>query len=266
MVIEALKPAIAAQGVFLSLDLINFYRQISQQTLTIVDVETTGVSPHRCRVIEVSVLQASLERGIHWQQTHLINPQVLVPEQITQFTGITQAMVDAAPAPSEVWPGYQEALQTGVLTAHNLNFDYGFLRSEYQHLGLPYTRPPEQQFCTVKLARLLLADLPSRSLPNLVQHFGFQVGAAHRAESDTLACWLLAKHLLTQIQDTPEAKLLRQLDQTWISLEEAALILGCEVAQAGQQLADASLPFKSSRRSQTTLYRRGSVEKLAQRR
>ncbi len=246
----------------MSLDLINFYRQISQRTLTIVDVETTGVSPHRCRVIEVSVLQASLERGIHWQQTHLINPQVRVPEQITQFTGITQAMVDAAPTPAEVWPEYQDILQTGVLTAHNLNFDYSFLRSEYQYLGLPFTRPPEQQFCTVKLARLLLAELPSRSLPNLVQHFGFQVGAAHRAEADTLACWLLAKHLLTQIQDIPEDKLLRQLDQTWIPLQDAALILGCDIAEARQQLEDAGLPFKYSQRTQSNLYRRGSVEKL----
>ncbi len=227
-----------------------------------MDVETTGVSPYRCRVIEVSVLQASLEHGIHWQQTHLINPRVAVPEQITQFTGITQAMVDAAPTPAEVWPKYQDALQTGVLTAHNLNFDYGFLRSEYQNLGLCYTRPTEQQFCTVKLARLLLADLPSRSLPNLVQHFGFQVGAAHRAEADTLACWLLAKHLLTQIQEIPEAKLLKQIDQTWIPIEAAALILGCEIVEARQRLVAAGLPTKYSSRRQTNLYRRGSVEKL----
>ncbi len=246
----------------MSLDLINFYRQISQQTLTIVDIETTGVSPHRCRVIEVSVLQASLADGIHWQQTHLINPQVQVPEQITQFTGITQAMVDAAPMPAEVWPKYQDILQKGVLTAHNLNFDYSFLRSEYQYLGLPYIRPPEQQFCTVKLARLLLADLPSRSLPNLVQHFGFQVGAAHRAEADTLACWLLAKHLLTEMLEIPEAKLLKQLDQSWIPLETAAQILDCQIGEAGQRLAAAGLPTKYAHRRQTNLYRRGSVEKL----
>jgi DNA polymerase III subunit epsilon len=181
---------------------LNFYHQISQETLTVVDVETTGLKAGPCRVIEVSILQGSLAKGIHWQETHLINPEMAVPAEITALTGITQKMVDAAPPAIAIWPQYQDVLQTGILTAHNLGFDYRFLQAEYARLGVPYHRPNGEQFCTVKLSRLLLADLPSRSLPHLVRHFGFEVGAAHRAAADTLACWMLAKHLLTQIQDT----------------------------------------------------------------
>lgn len=243
--------------------LLNFYRQISQQTLTVVDVETTGIKAGLCRVIEVSVLQGSLATGIDWQETHLINPEVPVPAEITRLTGITQEMVDQAPSAIAVWPKYQDCLQTGILTAHNLGFDYRFLQSEYARLGVPYHRPSEKQFCTVKLARLLLADLPSRSLPHLVAHFGFNVGPAHRAAADTLACWMLAKHLLTRIQDTPEAKLLQQINQTWISLTDAAQLLRCEPMQAALLLEQAGISPQPSRRRRTASYARGQVEALA---
>ncbi|WP_421655694.1 exonuclease domain-containing protein [Leptothermofonsia sp. ETS-13] len=81
----------------ISTELLSYYRQISQQLLTVVDVETTGHQAGRDRVIEVSVLQATLADGIQHQQTHLLNPQVTVPFPITRFTGISQAMV---PSPS----------------------------------------------------------------------------------------------------------------------------------------------------------------------
>ena len=137
----------------LSSDLLANYRQISPPNLTVVDVETSGFKPIVGRVIEVSVLQASLSGGIQHQQTHLINPGVEVPAAITRFTGITQEMVDRAAPAAEVGPQYLPLLDTGVLTAHNLSFDYGFLQSEFHHQGITYTRPFNQQFCTVILAR-----------------------------------------------------------------------------------------------------------------
>ncbi|MDX2285474.1 MAG: 3'-5' exonuclease, partial [Bacteroidia bacterium] len=102
---------------------------------------------------------------------------------ITRFTGITQGMVDNAPYSSDVWRDYLPLLSEGVLTAHNLSFDYGFLRSEFNFVDVPYSRSPEEQLCTVKLSRLLLADLPSRSLPYLVEHFGFDVGVSTSREN-----------------------------------------------------------------------------------
>ena len=184
----------------LSTELLAYYRRISQGLLTVVDVETTGHRPPLSRVIEVSVLQATLAEGIQQQQTHLLNPQVKVPASITRFTGISQAMVDAAPISADVWHEYLPLLNTGILTAHNLAFDYGFLKSELNFVDVPFSRPEDEQLCTVILSRLMLPDLPSRSLPNLVEHFGFDVGRSHRAEADTLACWLLAERLLTEIQ------------------------------------------------------------------
>lgn len=207
-------------------DLLAHYRRIAQQPLTVVDVETTGFRPPGARVIELSVLHASLADGIYEQSTHLFNPGVSVPAEITRFTGITQAMVDNASPAEQLWPRYHRRLDDGVLTAHNLSFDYGFLRAELQRHGLAWERPESAQFCTVKLSRLMLADLPSRSLPRLVETFDFKVGASHRAEADTLACWLLAQRLLTELMEASDQGALGLLRQEWIPLSKAAQIVG----------------------------------------
>ena len=245
----------------LSTDLLAFYRQVSQQTFTVVDVETTG---HRasddCRVIEVSVLQATLADGIQQQQTHLVNPQVRVPEMITRFTGIDQAMVDQAPLAAEIWHQYLPLLNAGVLTAHNLAFDYAFLRAEFDHLKIVFSRSPAEQLCTVILARLMLPELPSRSLPNLVEHFQFPVGQSHRAEADTIACWLLAERLLTEVQNESDEALLPRFAKQWLPLGDAAIILGCSGKQARSRLEKAGVVPRLVGRHKTPLYQRGAVE------
>lgn len=246
----------------LSTDLLAFYRQATQQLLTVVDVETTGMGPPAARVTEVSVLQATLQGGIQQQQTHLINSQTKVPAQITRFTGITQAMVDQARPSSEVWPECLPWLSTGILTAHNLAFDYRFIQAEYDFLGINFTRPVNQQFCTVILARLMLPDLPSRSLPDLVRHFDFKVGRSHRAEADAKACWLLAERLLTEIHNETDQAILGRFARQWLPLGDAASILGCTGRQARSRLAQAGIEPRLVGRYKTPLYQRGAVERL----
>ncbi|MBC7970955.1 MAG: 3'-5' exonuclease [Verrucomicrobia bacterium] len=248
--------------IVLSTDLLAFYRRVSQQPLTVVDVETTG---HRanggCRVIEVSVLQATLADGIQHQQTHLVNPEVPVPAMITRFTGIDQAMVDQAPFAEAVWHQYLPLLNAGVLTAHNLAFDYAFLCAEFDQLGIVFSRSPTEQLCTVILARLMLPDLPSRSLPDLVKHFQFPVGHSHRAEADTIACWLLAKRLLTEVQNEPDEVLLPRFAQQWLPLGDTAALLGCSGKQARSRLEKAGVFPKFVGRHKTPMYQRGGVER-----
>ncbi|MBW4469555.1 MAG: 3'-5' exonuclease [Stenomitos rutilans HA7619-LM2] len=247
----------------LSTDLLAFYRRVSQQSFTVVDVETTG---HRasggCRVIEVSVLHATLAEGILHQQTHLVNPQVPVPAMITRFTGIDQAMVDQASLAEEVWHSYLPLLNTGILTAHNLAFDYAFLCAEFDQLGIEFSRSPAEQLCTVILARLMLPDLPSRSLPDLVKHFQFPVGHSHRAEADTIACWLLAERLLTEVQNEPDEVLLKRFVQQWLPLGDAAALLGCSGKQARSRLEKAGVFPKFVGRHKTPMYQRGRVERV----
>lgn len=246
----------------LSTDLLVYYRHISQQPLTVVDVETTGYKPAAGRVIEVSVLQATLADGILCQKTHLINPQVPVPEKITHFTGISQAMVDSAPPAADVWPEYLPLLSTGILTAHNLAFDYSFIKAEFAKVGTKFVRSSTEQLCTVILARLMLPDLPSRSLPDLVQHYQFAVGRSHRAEADTIACWLLAERLLTEIQSEDDDVLLARFARQWLRLSDAADLLGCSDKRARSRLSQAGFEPRKVGRHNTPMYLRGAVEQV----
>lgn len=248
----------------LSIDLLAYYRQVSQQKLTVVDVETTGHFTPEHQVIELSVLQATLEDGIQIHQTNLIDPQTKIPPKISRITGITQDMVDAAQPAAEVLPDYWQLLNSGILTAHNLEFDYSFLQLEYSRLNTLFSRPPNQQLCTVQLARQMLPELRSRSLPDLVRHFQFQVGTSHRAEADTLACWLLAKRLLTEILNEDDAILLARFAKQWLPLQYAAKILGCSQQEGRSRLeaADVQSRYVGRGRSGTFMYRRGDVEQL----
>ncbi len=250
----------------LSTDLLAYFRRISAESFTVVDVETTGHQSQNDRITEISVLQATLDEGITAQQTDLVNPQREVPPHIVRVTGITQAMVDAAPPAATVLPPYLPMLQSGILTAHNLEFDYSFLRAEFAPLDIPFNRPETQQLCTVQLARLMLPDLPSRSLPNLVKHFQFPVGESHRAAADAIACWLLAERLLTEILNEDDDLLLKRFAQQWISLKAAATLLRCPPAAAKLRLETAGVTGRPVGRgeSATTMYRRGAVERIVE--
>lgn len=251
-----------AQSALLSDHLLAYYRQVTESPLTVVDVETTGSRPHEGRVIEIAVIQGSLETGITYETSFLVNADVRVPAVITRLTGITTAMVNEGTAAETVWSALQSRLSQGILTGHNLAFDYGFIQSEYRRLGQTFQRAERQRFCTVLLSRLLLADLPSRSLPQLVKHFGFDVGRSHRALADTKACWLLANLLLTQMKETSDAHLKQQFTQQWVPLREAAKIFTCTKRELQQQLERRGCEHKASRRSNRYLYRRGDIESL----
>jgi DNA polymerase III subunit epsilon len=245
-----------------STQLLCHYRQFSQLPLTIVDVETTGGSAYSCRIIEISVLHASLKNGILFQKTDLINPGSPIPPEITRITGITSAMVLPARSAEEVLPHYWDPLSSHVLTAHNLGFDYGFLKAEYGRLGQVFERPVSHQLCTVKLARLMLADLPSRRLSDLVQHFGFSVGRSHRAEADTMACWLLAQRLLSELSNEDDETLVTRFGSQWLQLADAAALLNCTPAQARQILEEEGASPRSSRNRSNPSYRRVDVERI----
>jgi DNA polymerase III subunit epsilon len=249
----------------LSKQLLSHYRSLSQQRLTLVDVETTGRYAAGSRVIEISVIQATLADDIQHQQTSLINPQEPIPAKITGFTGITQEMVKTAPIADQVLPEYLPLLQSGVLTAHNLEFDYSFLQAEFGRLDIAFDRPETEQLCTVQLSRLMLPDLPSRSLPDLVRHFRFKVGKSHRAEADTIACWLLAKHLLTEINAEADPVLLAKFARQWLPLKTAAQLLGCSQTDGRSRLTDAKVDSRFVGRGSkgTGMYRRGDVERVA---
>ena len=243
-----------------SIDLLTYYRQISTELFTVVDLETTGSKGERDRIIEISVLQATLKDGIQSIATDLINPEIEIPDQIVRFTGISQNMVMDKGNAAQILPNYLPMLQTGILTAHNIGFDHSFLKHEYQRLGINLIVP--EQLCTVKLSRLLLPNLPSRSLPKLVKHYNFDVGKSHRAESDAIACWLLLEKLFYQLLNSPDAEILNLFGQQWLSVEDIAVILQIPERQVEELVTNSQVKSRFSNRRQIYLYQRKSVEEL----
>ena len=105
---------------------------------------------------------------------------------IQRFTGITQAMVDAAPPPREVLEELGELLAGRVLVAHSARFDTRVLRQAFERCGLDWPKPPV--ICTVQLARRFAPLARKRALAPLADSLGIEVTEVHRALPDALTC------------------------------------------------------------------------------
>ncbi|HEV2129894.1 MAG TPA: 3'-5' exonuclease, partial [Longimicrobiaceae bacterium] len=172
---------------------------LREEEWVVVDVETTGGSPaHGHRVTEVAAVRVS--RGeVTESFSTLVNPQRPIPRMITDMTGITNEMVRSAPTFPEVAPRLQEMLRGRVFVAHNAGFDWRFVCSE---LELCRRAPLSgRQLCTVRLARKLLPQLPSRSLDALALYFDLEIAARHRAGDDALATARLLLHFIEILEE-----------------------------------------------------------------
>jgi len=172
----------------------------------------------------VAVLRFNGEQIVETYQT-LINPQQPIPLWITQLTGIDDRMVEEAPSFAEVAEPLKNILSRGIFTAHNAGFDYGFVSEEFRRLGVPFERPT---CCTLRLARHLCPELPSRSLGVLCESFLIDIWDRHRAFGDAEATVYVLKELIQKaksefgVKSWPEFEGLSQLGP--LHLPEGILI------------------------------------------
>ncbi|HET8908243.1 MAG TPA: exonuclease domain-containing protein [Ktedonobacterales bacterium] len=149
-----------------------------------LDVESTGLAPGRHRLIEVgAVIVRNGEPGIHFQR--LINPGRRIPQFITRFTGISEAMIKRAGAASEVLPQLHEFVDNRPIVGHNIGFDLGFLSYETQHAGLDFDFPLEG-IDTIALARRYLTGMRRASLDRVAAGLHLPINTRHRALPDAL--------------------------------------------------------------------------------
>ena len=163
----------------------------------IIDIETTGGSPKTEKITEIAIFVHNGSTVVNEYST-LINPEKKIPYHITQLTGITNAMVANAPKFYEVAKKIVEITENCVFVAHNVNFDYSFIKEEFQNLGFTYFR---EKLCTVKLSRKIIPGYPSYSLGKLCQNLNIEINGRHRAASDALATVKLFEILLDNDTD-----------------------------------------------------------------
>lgn len=159
--------------------------------VVVIDFETTGMSPERGeRITEVGAVLVEHGR-IAARFQSLANAGVPVPPFIRQLTGISNAMLAAAPPVDEVMAALAAFVGTHTLVAHNASFDRRFLDAELARIGRTRTQP---MLCTVQLSRRLVRDAPSHSLGPLVRWLDLpDSGVHHRALADaemTAHLWL----------------------------------------------------------------------------
>ncbi len=150
-----------------------------------VDTETNGKAGDACELTEVgAVLVGGGELHDRWET--LVQVRAPLSRGIQRFTGITQDMVDEAPAAELALPELAELIEGRVLVGHNVSFDRRVLRQAFERSGLDWPDPPA--LCTVALARRLAPLARQRKLVALADALGIEVETAHRALADAETC------------------------------------------------------------------------------
>lgn len=149
-------------------------------TYAVIDIETTGGRADRDRITEIAIVLTDGENILDSFES-LVNPETAIPYEITRLTGIDNEMVSEAPKFYEIAKKVVEMTEDTIFVAHNVRFDYGFIKEEYHRLGYSYSR---KKLCTVVLSRKAFPGLRSYSLGNLISHFGLHAEKRHRAYDD----------------------------------------------------------------------------------
>ena len=158
----------------------------------IVDVETTGGKFNEEGITEIAIYRFDGNTIVD-QFSSLINPLREIQPFVQRLTGINSKMLVNAPKFFEVAKRIVEITEGAVLVAHNAEFDYRVIRTEFKRLGFDFERP---SLCTVDLSQKLLPDVPSYKLGKLVRSLGIPISDVHRAHGDAKATVELFKVLL----------------------------------------------------------------------
>lgn len=148
-----------------------------------VDIETTGGSARSSRILEVAAIRVEPD-GTTREFSTLIDPEAYIPTVITRITGITEADVIDAPKFNDIADDLHDILSGAVFIAHNVRFDYSFLKMEFARLGISFS---PKLLCTVRLSRALYSFERGHSLAKLIERHQIPVLDRHRALADAHA-------------------------------------------------------------------------------
>ncbi|MEZ4792082.1 MAG: exonuclease domain-containing protein [Gelidibacter sp.] len=195
----------------------------------ILDIETTGGKYNEEGITEIAIYKFDGHKIVD-QFISLVNPEREIQPFVVNLTGINSNMLRTAPKFYEVAKRIVEMTEDCIVVAHNSEFDYRILRTEFNRLGFDYKR---KTLCTVDLAKQLIPDQESYSLGKLTRSLGIPVSDRHRASGDAMATVKLFKMLLAKdvkkiiIQDAVKAEPKFQMDPNLKTIiEELPSIIG----------------------------------------
>lgn len=172
----------------------------------IVDIETTGGNASGSRITEIAIVIHDGTRVTDRFET-LVNPEKEIPLPIFALTGINNEMVRDAPIFDEIAQTVADLLTDRIFVAHNVNFDYSFVRHQLEASGLKW---PAKKLCTVRAARKIKPGLVSYSLGNLCRSLDIPLHNRHRAGGDADATAILFTKLLEWDQTGEIEKMIKK--------------------------------------------------------
>jgi len=135
------------------------------------------------RVLEIGIVLIENGEVISRFQS-LVDPEMYIPFNVTLIHGITQDTIKGAPTFKDIASEIEQITQNSIFVAHSVQFDYGFVKAEFNRLGMAFDR---KRLCTVRLSKRLLPGLKSHSLASLCQYYQIVNKRAHRALEDAEA-------------------------------------------------------------------------------
>lgn len=171
---------------------------IDRNIITVIDLETTGLDCTQDYIIEVGAVkiggwhkvngkdgQALIDKGnIIGQYSSLVSCPVKLSEKIVQLTGISDSILNNAPAIDVALKNLKEFVGDSIIVGHNIEFDFGFLHTHSGRYGIEFTN---RKLDTITIAKTIFRDkVQSYSLSALTKMFGIRY-MSHRALNDALA-------------------------------------------------------------------------------
>lgn len=153
----------------------------------VIDIETTGLYPERGdRIIEIAALPIVDDRLlIEKSYNQLINPGIMIPENITNLVNITDDMVKDAPFIDKVLPEFLDYIGNTPLIAHNASFDIGFLNFYLKALNMK--RIENRIIDTLTLSREVFDTEKTHNLDIVAERLGLKENIKrHRALGDSI--------------------------------------------------------------------------------
>jgi DNA polymerase-3 subunit epsilon len=148
-----------------------------------VDIETSGGSYDRSKIIEIAAIRVEDGQVVREFKT-LLNPGTSIPYWITKLTGIQDNDVVDAPYFEDVAYELNDILDNAIFIAHNVRFDYSFIKRQLEGSGFKYN---PKLLCTVRLSRALYPEHRGHSLEKIIARHNLRVAGRHRAYDDAKA-------------------------------------------------------------------------------
>ena len=167
---------------------------LGSATFAFLDIETTGGNSSHDRITEIGIRFWRAGEVVGEWQT-LINPETRISPFIESLTGISDAMVADAPVFEDITGVLEEQLKDTIFVAHNVRFDYGFIKAEFRRLGLLFSA---KVLCTVKLSRTLYPGFRRHNMDALIERHHLEQVQRHRALGDVSAMMAFFEHALAE--------------------------------------------------------------------